>query len=181
MFDHNFILSVIGSVTGVAGLVLHFYRFFQERPRLNFFFSSDDDLAKVFIGYWLSDKYDAYGYPVEDKTKFTFYKWVRITNNSDKPITILEISLHIKGCKPTYLNSSSYCLGYVPTGGTSSKSISNLLKPIFTIEPYCAIEGYLFFGPYSSTPPENIKATLIVKTSRKTFKPKFIFRPSFTP
>jgi hypothetical protein len=173
---YTFWLSVLGSITGSAALVIHFWRFLEELPRLNFYFPSDD-CGKTLVGYVLDwERINAYGAPTEDKTKFTFYIWSRICNNSDKPITILEIALKIKDYKTTYLNSSSSCAGFVPVDKTSSRSI-NTIKPIFTIDPYSAVEGYLFFGPYTAIPQDKTNAKLIVVTSRKTFKVKFILHP----
>ncbi|WP_213996160.1 MULTISPECIES: hypothetical protein [Tepidanaerobacter] len=177
----TFWLSVFGSITGFAALIMHFWRFLQELPSLNFYFPSGER-GKMLIGY-ITDygHMDAYGQPLEDTTKFTFYIWARATNNSEKPITLLEIILEIDGFEPVCLDSSSSCSRIVPVTKTSTISVADLIKPVITIDPYSAIEGNLFFGPYTNIPADNTKAKLIVKTSRKTFKTKLLLHPVLPP
>lgn len=167
----TFWLGVLGSITGCASLVLYIWRFLEDLPRLNIYFPPDYH-NKCLVGHAIDLNHrDEYGNLLEDKTRFIFYIWSRITNNSEKPITLLEISLQIKGFETTYLDSSSFCIGSVPVGKNTTRKL-NTIKPIITLEPYSAIEGYLFFGDYYSVPPDNTRAKLIIVTSRKTFNVK---------
>lgn len=54
----------------------------------------------------------------------------------------------------------------------SSWLIGPLIKPVFTIQPYSATEGYFFFGPTTFIPAEKVKVKLLVRTTRKTFTRK---------
>lgn len=173
MADHSFWLSVFGAVTGFAGLILHFWGYLQGRPRVSIHVPSNDR-GKIRLGFVqdYSRRNDC-GEPHTDKSKCTLYQWIRIGNQSEKPITVLEFRLLVPKHGHFTLDSASTCDNWIPLDKGSSQSAAPLLKPILTIEPYSAIEGNLFFGPTSYIPVDGAKAILTTKTTRKAFKTKF--------
>jgi hypothetical protein len=178
--SYIFWLSIFGSLTGFAGLVLHFWRFLREQPKIDAYFPTGD-LGRTLVGYITSNQQDSSGGFMEDTSKFTFYIWTRISNQSEKPITFLEFELSIPNDRAFYLDSQSICNERVPVGDISSQRVRPLVKPIFTLEPYSAVEGYLFFGPYLTIPAEGTKAKLLIKATRKTFKVKLAINPVIPP
>lgn len=175
-----FWLSIFGSLTGFAGLVLHFWRFLQERPKINVYFAKDE-LGKTLIGYVTSKHKDSNGFFMQDTTMFTFYIWTRISNQSYKPITFLELNLRIPNLGAFCLDSSSSCNASVMVSEKGSRHITPLIKPVFTLDPYSAIEGYLFFGPYQAIPSDKTKAKLSIMTTRKNFNKKLVIHPVIPP
>ena len=170
--DYSLWLSVFGSVTGFIGLLLHLWRYSQEKPKIDVYFPSGDK-GKLLLGTVVDwSRRNDYGEPTKDISKCTFYLWTRISNKSEKPITLTEFTLSIPKHGIFTLDSNSTCEGYIPLAQSSSRDAKPLLHPIRTIEPYSAIEGYLFFGPASFIPPDKAKVTLSIKTTRKIFKTK---------
>lgn len=180
VISYVFWLSIFGSLTGFAGLTLHFWRFLQERPKINVYFAKDE-LGKTLIGYVTSKHMNSHGFYSEDTSMFTFYIWTRISNQSDKPISFLEFNLHIPNLGLFCLDSSSNCNASVMVSQKGSILIAPIIKPVFTLEPYSAIEGYLFFGPYQAIPSGKTKAKLSIMTTRKIFSTKLIIDPIIPP
>jgi hypothetical protein len=174
--DYSFLLAIFGSITGFTGLAIHFWRYLQEKPRINIYIPSKDR-GEMFVGYVMGNQRNEYNEYKVDTSMFTFYLWVRITNQSDKPITLLEMTLKIHGVGTLTLDSRSTCTGFIPVGSNESKRLTPLLQPIHTLDPYSAAEGYLFFGPFSSIPVNGTSATLGIMTTRKIFKTSLTIKP----
>jgi hypothetical protein len=160
-------------------LTLHFYHFLEERPKLKFYIPKDER-GVISIGFATDfDTVDEYGQNVLSKNKYNFYQWVRITNLSDKPITISEFIVEFDNVKLSF-NSTSYTERWCASKILNDKYKSHtstardpLLKPTITLSSYSVVEGYLFWGQSDSIPSENRKIKLTILSTRKTFVFKY--------
>jgi hypothetical protein len=116
--------------------------------------------------------------------------WIRIENNSEKPMTISEFALDYRitdSSNYRYLSTSTTVLNENESVilNTKRNTLGSLYKlapakqlcPIFTIQPYDAKEGHIFFPHSIYTNDKNITANLIIHTTRGEFtQPITIFR-----
>ncbi|MCT4564329.1 MAG: hypothetical protein N4A68_08440 [Maledivibacter sp.] len=75
--DLSIILSIIGCITGISGLILHFYRFLLERPNLKIIQPVDD------ASYYFPAPSNSHF-----KTTYHSFMFVTISNRSEKHIAI---------------------------------------------------------------------------------------------
>lgn len=111
MFElaYGFWFGLIGMVTGSAGLILHFWRYLQEKPRISIHVPSGSK-GRVRLGS-VRDRQltNEFNEPILDKTRCFLYLWARISNHSDKPITILEYELRVPKHGGLLSDSDSEC------------------------------------------------------------------------
>lgn len=110
-------------------------------------------------------------------------KWVRLINNSAQPISIYEVLIKNENSEILWSHQQlSIDKKFICDELTSDTNVtSNLLKPVLTLQPYTALEGYLYFiGMYlklNNLINEDQEYSLVLKTSRKPveFKIKLDF------
>lgn len=98
-----------------------------------------------------------------------FYKWMRISNASENPISIYEFYMKPKSRGKSDFISHSF-IGPIKSKFLPKKSI---LKPIIHLKPYETIEGYVFFRGIYDVPSEEIQYIIHIKTPQRIFKKKF--------
>jgi hypothetical protein len=98
-----------------------------------------------------------------------FYKWIRLENASETPISICEFTIREKGAKGYKFVSHSMLdpVKYEDNIG------GNVITPLMGIDPYGTVEGYILFLGLFDVPKENTKYILTVRTPRKSFKKEF--------
>jgi len=169
-------ISTFGAITGFAGLILHFWRFLQERPSINIY-QPDDDRTQALTGFAEDpDEMTEDGHML-DVSKYHLWIWLRITNTSEKPLIFLEFTLAMPGIEVQRLDSTTW----VPTWGAvigkneyrvyEQDTVTPLVQPVFTLESFRATEGYFYFGSVDAEALKEVEtAELQVITTRKLFK-----------
>lgn len=141
-------LSIVGSCTGIASLIITFCNFWRSVFKLKVYTKLKSNFLWCSHPCW------------QNEVSHLVLKWMRIINKSNVPITIFEFEYaNMRAFFNTYTKDSlpDQLIGY-------SNSIFSL--PI-TIPPYGAIEGYFAFRGVGSLPPED-SYPLRIFTSRKT-------------
>ncbi|MDT8902887.1 hypothetical protein [Anaeroselena agilis] len=191
--DEKFVVAIIGALTGVAGLFLHFWRFFQERPTINLYQPTGEKGQAITCFPEDPEEmiYDSEGEVVHrpDISKYCFWLWIRITNTSERPLTFLEFTLLLPDVEPLTFDSDTYAPKYaeqVIQMHSDSYTVYEgcrvepLIQPIFSLDPYKAIEGYIHFGPVDSDKLYNIsQGKLKLITTRRTFTQSIRINPIF--
>lgn len=140
------ILNIIGSVIGIASLVITFSTFRHSVFRLKI-------ITKPNLTFlWCT-------HPCcESEGSHVVLKWMRIINQSDRPITIFEFNF--AGMRAFFNTFTNHSL----PDNLSCYEESTYKLPI-TLPPYGAVEGYFVFRGMGSLPTEK-KYTLSAYTSR---------------
>lgn len=95
-----------------------------------------------------------------------FYKWMRIENVSENPISICSFCIYEKREKSrSFVSNSSLNID-----NDEKRPVNNIVVPIIKIEPYGTIEGYVLFVGLFQVPDETKKYVLEIETPRKIFK-----------
>lgn len=164
----SIILSIIGCITGVTGLLLHFYKFLSERAKIIINFKKSELL--------FFDKLDSY-----ESYNTTSHCLIYMTtiNKSSLPVTIYSIEASCNG-KSLYFDK--YCsdklrlLHSINKDGTTSVCIdlANQYHLPLKLEPYSVYQGHLFIAFFIDSSNKTETIDLIIKTSRKIIKKKCI-------
>lgn len=185
----NNILSVIGVLTGLAGLCVSLYVLSKERIKLEVFHPTNDD-ASSYIGF--SGIYEGQNEIGDKCVKYTGYLlfiWLRIVNQSKHPTTILELSVKIPKYEESILYSRtsdiySVALKYKEdeVGNIDVKSslyYDHALKLPITVAHFSTIEGYFYFRDFKEIKNKTIHAVLKIKTPQGITKHKITLAPNY--
>jgi hypothetical protein len=162
------VLSIIGVVTGFAGLMLHFYKFIGERPKLRIHTKYEN--GKVY--------FDANQHIDKIQSPMRLIIYANIENPSDKPLTITEFTFKSEvldkplssqfGIEPSDNYEFAAPDGTIWGINAKSKHLPNMTE----IKGRSAVEGFIFFPFCPCIQLDSINGTLCVCTPCKTFKKK---------
>lgn len=166
-------LAVFGSITGGTALSIQIYNFFAARPRCKIIpFNTQDD------GYIFHVSYDADMY--RENTRCSCF--IQIENHSSNPITItrfylsipqyniyhiLSDSLIVASPKYTILKYSREKNGRAIETEQIIEIKDRQLIPPFSLPPYGAIQGSVFFVLDVDKIDPVSKASLRIQTTRE--------------
>ncbi len=179
-------VSIFGAITGFAGLILHFWRFLQERPSINIY-QPDDDRTQALTGFAEDpDEMTIDGHMLDVST-YHLWIWLRITNTSERPLTFLEFTLAMPGIEVQRLDSTTWvpkvatwdaAIGKNEYEAFEQDTVTPLVQPVFTLESYRATEGYFYFGRVDAETLKKVEtARLQIFTTRKIFKKTIKINP----
>lgn len=159
------ILSVIGLMLSFSSLTLHFFKFYNQRASLKISFLNSPTDCIYF------DKHKNSNYVTKKQAAVR----VRVSNNSEQPITIYQGSLISK--KYRDMTSGQYSNPESEYSFTCPDNTTRKIIPIskyhlklpLTLQPYSFKEGYLFFGTCPDIIEPSIKLKLKLLTTRKNF------------
>lgn len=160
------ILSLIGCFTGVSGLVLHFFQFLSEKPKLKIEQISDGD--DLYFSIPKDSKYES---------DFQGFIFIRIFNKSRHPISIADVSLEVPNYKTCHCSKDiDKELKLYFKKNMTSKNVffigKSQLKIPTMIKEYGLAEGYLFFPFMQDYKLKQIKGNLVFLTTRGKFETK---------
>ena len=182
----NNILATIGAITGLSGLCISIFLLHKERIRLDVYHPSNtDDIALVGFNRTLNGYVS--GVPEYTYSPYAIKLWLRITNKSKSPTTILEMSLLVPNCKESILYSQTPNDYIIATNYTIDKNnkidiksnyhFPHPSKPPILLEPYTATEGDFFFLNLNKIDTKPFKAVIKIKTPQRISKHKIMINP----
>ncbi|HHD2785511.1 TPA: hypothetical protein ACOTHR_003051 [Clostridium perfringens] len=153
-------LSLIGCITGCAGLAINFHKFLTEQFKLKVYFGEGDN---IFFGKLENSNC---------KTNFQGIVRINFVNKSSSPVTIYAIETKIDDKKiinRKYEGTHFTLISEVFTA-TKFKSIEfpmdKQIELPLRIAPFDSYEGFLFFPFF----PDTIKKQEIINFTFKTTK-----------
>lgn len=165
------IIAIIGCITGVSGLLITFFQFFNERQRLKIVCEND---ASVYF-----DKFQTFSHYGCDKQGIARFILI---NKSRLPITIYKIDVHTNKTRvpiddkfPTHpqivINADELGLNQYVI------DVSSQLKGPIKLQPFESVYGYFFlsFLPKSSDEIYNLKFKFY--TSRRNKRKNILVKP----
>lgn len=185
----NNILAIIGTITGLSGLLVSLYLLNKQKIRFVVYHPTYEDRSS-YVGF--NATYigrSEYGDLNFLYTPYLFLIWLQITNKSSSHTTILEMSLKIPNNDESILYSrtsddfnitNEYTVD--GNGNIEVKSgyyISDILKPPIAVESFSTIEGYFYFRNLNISSDKPITAVLKIKTPQGSSKNKIIIKPRF--
>ncbi len=163
--DLTLIFSLIGCVTGCAGLAINFYRFLSEQFKLKVYFGEQDALFFNKL-----DSLKSY------KTNLQGFIRINFVNKSSSPVTIYDIQASINGkpintrqCELTEINLISEVWSEHRYQTLVFPMDKQIIFPL-RIEAYNSYEGYLFIPFFPDTDNETEVLNLTIKTTKKIIK-----------
>lgn len=164
---NEFILGLIGSVTGCISFGLTIFRFIEERTNIIIelpFYEGKQSL------YFFDAKRleDHYAKPYRSIIK------ARIFNDSCRPVHIYEFRLEIKGVGTFVSNeysvpANTYTFHLDGLNQVDVPISNDLVKPIVEMPAFSVKNGSIFFPRVDELPNDEYQARLIVVSSRKKF------------
>ena len=158
------VLSIIGAITGFAGLAINFYKFLSERFKLKIIFSETDN---IFFPK-LKDSIC--------KTNYQGIIRMNIINKSSSPVTVYDIDIFCNNLKITnrkYETNEIVLLDEV----WSANKYSSLVFPMdkqFTfplrLESYDSYEGVLFLPFFPDTYENEVSLKIVIKSTKRIIK-----------
>lgn len=160
-------LSLIGCITGCAGLAINFHKFLTEQFKLKVYFGEGDNIF--------------FGKPKNSNCMTNFQGIVRINlvNKSSSPVTIYDIETKINNeiiinrkFEETYLTLISEVFTeskYKSIQFPMDKQIEFPLR----INPFDSYEGFLFFPFFPDTLNKYEIIDFTFKTTKKTIHKKY--------
>lgn len=160
----SLVLSIIGCITGVASLLINFYKVLIERTKLSVEFDQNQCL------YF--DKLESYS---DYNTKFQSFIYIRLINKSSNPITIYNIQTHCNDKEIFHhsYNGSTIELVFFKNPNRTTIKPYNMDKQIklpLKIDGFSVFQGYIFYDFLPDLHNENQEFNLTIKTSRKIIK-----------
>ena len=160
----SLILSTIGCITGVASLLINFYRVLIERTKLSIEF--DENQCLYF------NKLESYS---DYNTKFQGFIYIRLINKSSNPITIYNIQTYCNDKEIFHhsYNGSTIELVFLKNPNLTTikpYNMDNQIKLPLKIDGLSVCQGYIFYDFLPDLHNENQKFNLTIKTSRKIIK-----------
>lgn len=152
----NLIISLSSIILALVTAIVLISEFRKKRPNINIITSPDT--AYIFV----TDVFEV----IHEALGTRLYKWVRIENNSANPISICKFTIKVK-------NSSTFYCNINDNPPSHDLIPDKFIIPIVKLDPYSAIEGYIFFRSIGGKLIDKKEYTLIVKTVPKDFKFKF--------
>lgn len=185
----NNILSVIGALTGIVGLVISLILLSKEKLKLTIIHPTNEPYS-AYAGFnGVEIEKDTYGDPISFYTPYVFFVYIQISNSSKLSTTILEMSLKIDGCDESILNkrtSDNYSITATYNSDkhgnifvNNSYELNNIIKLPISIDSYSAIEGFFFFRDLRLDKRKSYNATLKLITTQGTKKIKIVITPEF--
>ncbi len=166
-------ITLINIILSVLNIVSIAYKFWNERPRLEFY-DVDTYKSNLFIKYKGGEfrDFDGANVTYTDSKGIVFYH-VKIANPSYRPCTISHCILNVEGFPKSFYRCSTKLTGdYIfPTGNHSNIYIfdKEILKLPCTVPALGYVEGFFVF-PYNELyPKKKFFAEITVKTPRKEF------------
>lgn len=163
-------MAFFGSITGFASLAIHFRNYLDNLPKASISFPNQEK-ANIFF----KTTPDVDGYNCTSRCAF----YVRIENQSAKPITIVEYRMNLGKAESisnmnTVANESYEILTWAISSDQSASYTSYIgkqqLLPPFTIEPYGCKQGFLFFLTNCDSLGTTSEVPLEIISTRKTFQ-----------
>ncbi|KIN82149.1 hypothetical protein [Clostridium botulinum] len=162
----NIVLSIIGCITGVSSLIITFFKYLDERPKLKI---NQLDINTHDVSYYFPADPDS-GY-ISD---YHACIYVDISNNSDKPICITSIKLNLNDSDKVYalldLENSKH--KFILKNSNDSLVVDLKMEGILIplrLEGNSYEKGYLFFPFMPKLSEKLIKTTITVSTTRGRF------------
>ncbi|ENK0558950.1 hypothetical protein AB2T19_003802 [Clostridium botulinum] len=162
----NIVLSIIGCITGVSSLIITFFKYLDERPKLKI---NQIDINTHDVSYC---------FPAEPGSGYiSDYHaciYVGISNNSDKPICITSIKLNLNDFDDVYalLDSENSKYKFILKNSNDSLVIDLKKEGIslpLRLEGNFYKQGYLFFPFMPKLSEKLIKTTITISTTRGRF------------
>lgn len=164
-------IALLGSITGVSGLILNFLGYWSTRAKLKI------TISRGYTPFFLirKDEADFGNYRTDSIAMIP----VRIINKSEKPVTIVEVRIQkLFNKKRKTFSSNDFKLNHnlitFSTGdrtSTSYRTLKQINLPI-RIEPFDIIEGsfrFPFFDDFKGNGEVSDKFVLHIQTTRQTF------------
>jgi len=150
-----------GSFAAITTWIINKYK---ERPQLHFFVPDDD----------------SFFFPCVEKNiypaPYRLVVYLRISNHSPLPVSLLQFDLDIPNYRilhsPMHVEpldeytTFSIQVSQLEERGNKIPIKKFLIKPILTLSPYQATEGYLFFPMCPEISENEVKANLKITTTR---------------
>ena len=156
------------SAGSFAAILTWLFNEYRERAQLNFFAPTG---GSFFFPHIEEDNYSA---------PYRLVVYLRISNHSPLPISLSQFDLEISNYKtlhsPIHVNPLEEYTTYVQEVSAIEEQGNKipikqfLLKPILTLAPYQAAEGYLFFPMCPEIKEDTVESTLIITTTRGEYK-----------
>lgn len=156
-------IALIGCITGIASLIISFYKVLGERMRLKIIYNQKTSL-------WF-DKLELYK---SCNTKYQGLIDIHIINKSANPITIFKLDLYLGKEKLTtrkFEYDSFKLLETVKDEWHYTEIEFNMASKFDTplkLEPYCAFHGQIFLPFLPDDISETAKIIAIFKTTKRT-------------
>lgn len=168
ILELSLILSIIGCVTGVASLLINFYKILIERSKLDVKFH--DELRQYFDKLENLSSFD---------TKFQGFVYITFVNKSSLPITIYGIDTFCNNKqffhrkydeKNIELVTDFYSNNYFTETKRNTYEMSSQVVLPLKLEPFSAFSGFMFFQVLPDVIEETQNIDFTIKTTRKTLK-----------
>lgn len=184
----NNIIAIVGMLTGIAGFGLSLFVIFRDRVKLKVCHPDIDSSSLVAFNLEHAGQ-DEWGNEVSRATGHIVALWLQIANASNSPTTILEMALRIDDQESILHNKSpDYPLIAVSYSvdendeidiGSSRRLGGDIIKPVFKLEPYSAVEGYFVFTNLSYLSETEYKVQLAIRTTQRIIKTNFTIHPCY--
>lgn len=157
------ILSIIGCVTGCAGLLINFYKFLSERTKIKIHRSPEQN---IFF-----DKLP--GYETYD-TQYQGFISIRIINKSALPITFYKLDIRQRFKQLPCGEYHSDTFNFIGENSPKHKTSSEItVKPAYDfplrIEPLDVFEGHVFISEFPTLAKDKTYISIKLYSSRKNF------------
>lgn len=163
--DFSLLLSLIGCITGIASLLINFYKALTERTKLKIEFDNNKCLF-----FQKLTNYSSY------KTNYQGFVYIRLINKSSFPITIYDIKTLLfnkeiffhkyKGNEIELILKRKSATNYTAKPYDMTNQVTLPIK----LEPFSVFQGYMFFDFLPDSFNKSVDFKFTIKSSRKTLK-----------
>lgn len=158
------VLSIIGCTTGVASLLINFYKVLVERTKLDIDFAENQCLYFNKL-----ENYSTYN------TTFQSFIYIRLINKSSNPITIYDIQTYCNDERVFHHSYNGSTIELVVLKSSKRTTVkqydmSKQIKLPLKIDGFSVFQGYIFYDFLPDLHNEIQEFNLTIKTSRKMLK-----------